>query len=158
MSFDVLPGEDKAKAELRRWNTPRRLGGMRPDGFEEFPKMLYRARRPETGGPIAVINPFNEQWSEQNCLTVRSREEEERAIGNGQGWRHTPQEAIDYANALETEVSNAAAARQNAELRMSEKARAEAAAVDESNYEHVPEITPGAVKEAKRRGRPPKVA
>lgn len=158
MTFEVLPGEDRAKAELRRWNTSRRLGGMRPDGFEEFPKMLYRARRPETGGPFSVINPRDEQWSGQNCRIVGNREEEERVVDNGEGWRHTPQEAIDHANALETAISNAAAERQFSERRMSERARAEAEAVDAASYEHVAEITPGAVKEAKRRGRPPKVA
>lgn len=157
MSFEPLPGEDRYKAEQRRWNTLRSQGGTRPDSMEEFPKMLYRASRRPNGGPFLVIDPLDEQWSMRNCKTVGNREEEERAIRNGEGWRHTLSEAIEYQNALETEISNAAAERQNAEKRMGEKARAEAALVDAATFEHVPEVTPAAVAAVRKRGRPRKV-
>ena len=155
--FEEHPGETFYAKEMRRWNTPKSQGGMRPDRFEEFPKMLYKARRPETGGPLRVIDPRDERFSEGNCLTVGDAHEERRALDDG--WRNTPDEAIARAQAFEDEISTAAAERQNAEKRMSEKARAEAQAVDDATYEHVPEITPQAVSEVKkRRGRPPKHA
>lgn len=151
------PGETFYAREMRKWNTPKSQGGMRPDHPEEFPKMLYKARRPETGGPLAVINPRDERFSEANCLTVGDAHEEQRAKDDG--WRNTPAEAIARAEAFEDAISVAAAERQNAEKRMSEKARAEAQAVDDATFEHVPEITPALVAEVKkRRGRPPKHA
>lgn len=158
MDFELMPGEDRYKGELRRWNTPRRLGGMKPDGIDEYPKMLMRARRGPNGGPFKVIDPFDEQWSMQNCKTVGNRDEEERALSSGEGWKLSQAEAIAHQNALETEISNAAAERQWSEKRMGEKARAEAALVDDSTFEHVPVVTTEAVAAVRRRGRPRKTA
>lgn len=156
MSFgSFVPGVSQYEKEARRWDTTRSQGGMRPDHFEEYPKMVYRARRPDSGGQFVVTIPGLDAWSEQNCLKVGNRHEEERALGDG--WRNTPQEAIAHANALDEAISNAAAERAMRERGMGEKARAEAALVDAATFEHVPEITPAAVSEAKkRRGRPPK--
>lgn len=139
MSFEQMAGDTNAAKELRRWNTPKRDGGMRPDGFEEFPKMLYKARRGPNGGPFIVIDPRDESWSEQNCLTVGNRHEEEKALE--EGWRGpSPKEAIAYQNALEDAISMAAAERAQSDKRMSEKARAEAEAADAETAEHLPEI------------------
>lgn len=152
-----VPGESGWVKEQRRWNTPKSQGGMRPDHFEEFPKMVYKARRPDHGGPILAIDPRDERFSEQNCKTVGNEQEERHALEHG--WRASPAEAVAHAVALEDAVATAAAERQNADKRLGERARAEAAAVDDASSEHVPEVTPQAVAEVKkRRGRPPKNA
>jgi hypothetical protein len=140
------PDSNFAK-EMRKWDTPRSQGGMKPDGFLRFPAMLYKARRPDSGGPILSVDPRNESFSGSNQMTVNDQGEEERAIR--EGWRKSPEEAIAFAQSLEDAVSNAAAERQNADKRLSAKARAEAEAVDASTAEHVPEITPQAVRAAK---------
>lgn len=136
--------------ELRKWDLPKSQGGMRPDSFQMFPKMVYRARRPDSGGPILSVDPRDEKFSAQNQLIVNSESEWTKAKDNG--WRDTPQEAIAYANSLEDAVSMAAAHRAHEDKRMSEKAKAEAAAADAETAEHLPEIP-----EKRRVGRPRKV-
>jgi hypothetical protein len=84
--------------EARKWDLPKSQGGMRPDHYEHFPKMIYKARRPDSGGPIRCVDPGNEQFSGSNQLTVRSEAELREALENG--WRETPQEAVEYASPL----------------------------------------------------------
>jgi uncharacterized membrane-anchored protein len=139
MAFDqMMPGETYAAKELRRWNTPRSQGGMRPDRHEEFPAMVYKARRPDSGGPILSNDPRNESWSAQNQLIVKNERELEKALSDG--WRRDPQEAIAHANALEDAISTAAAHRAYEDRNMSERAKAEAKVADEATADHMPEI------------------
>lgn len=138
MSNQPQPGETEAARITRLWNTPRRDGGMRPDGYERYPAMLYKARRKDERGPYLCVDPHDEGWSGANQLTVRNAHEEERALDNG--WRRSPQEAIDYCLALDKEISDAAAERAMADKRMSPRAQAEAAAADEATADHVPEV------------------
>src|SRR5687768_1448272 len=109
MAFEG-PGTAYQK-EFRRWDTPKRQGGMKPDHFQQFPKMVYKARRPSGGGPIISVDPRDEGWTGQNQLLVGNEHEWNRA--RDEGWRDSPQEAVDYANALEDAISTAAAIRQN---------------------------------------------
>jgi len=130
--------------EARKWNTPRSQGGMRPDGYEPYPAMMYRARKrvdARTGepyGPFVIIDPYDERFSESNCLTVRDERERDRA--HREGWRDTPEAAMAYATGEEYKVAIAAAERHEAERNMSPAAQAEAAAVDAKTSHHVPEI------------------
>lgn len=158
MAFDEVTStprwapESHYAKEMAKWNKPRSQGGMRPDGFEPFPKMLYRARRPDSGGPILCVDPRNEQWSTANQHTVGNEAELERAMR--EGWRKSPQEAIAYAQGLEDDIANAAAHRAYEDRNMGEKAKAEAQAADEATAEHLPEIQ----EAPRRRGRPRKIA
>lgn len=137
--------------EMERWNTPRSQGGMRPNGFEEFPVMLYKPRRPPSGGPYIVINPLDESWSMANCQTAKNEEERQRLLR--QGFRQSPQEAIEEANRAEDAVAKAAAHRAHEDRNMSELAQREIAqAVEESGMAHDAEIP-----EKPRRGRPRKI-
>jgi hypothetical protein len=111
---------------------------MRPDRFMQFPKMVYKARRPDSGGPILCVDPRDEAWTGRNQMIVNDESEWMRAKDDG--WRDTPQEAVAHANALEDAIAMAAAQRAYEDKRLSEKARAEAAAVDAASFEHVPEI------------------
>ncbi|HEX6038914.1 hypothetical protein [Longimicrobium sp.] len=139
--------------EVERWNTPRSQGGMRPDTFQAFPVMVYRARRPERGGPYLVIDPREEAWSMGNCATARNEEELDRYLR--QGWQRTPGEAIEHANREDERIANEAAARAHSDRRLSEKAKGEAAEADAETADHLPEIPE---KPVVRRGRKPAAA
>jgi hypothetical protein len=124
--------------EAARWDRPKRDGGMRPDTFQEYPRMVYKARKKPSGGPFLVVDPGDETFSAQNCLTVGNERELDHAIEHG--WRLTPQEATDHALALEDAVSTAAAERHASDRKLSEKAQAEAAAADAATPDHLPEV------------------
>jgi hypothetical protein len=136
-------GLSQMAREKRKWDLPRRDGGMRPDGFEEYPKMLYRAV--EEQGRIVVDD-------HRQCREIAvSREHEERLVRDG--WTHSVSEARDAAARQQEVIATAAAERETAERSMSEPARREAAAVDAASDTHVPEIP----EAPRRRGRPRKV-
>mgnify|MGYP001610618556 CR=1 FL=1 len=142
--------------EMRKWNTPKRDGGYNANGYEEFPRMLYKARRRETGGPIVCVDPRDEAFSASNQTTVRNEEELQRALS--QGWRKSPQEAIEYADRFDSEMARAAAHRIFEDKRLSEKAKIEAHDADEAaGLDHLPAIQEKRLQK-KRRGRPRKNA
>lgn len=131
------------KKEMRKWDLPKSRGGMRPDTFQEFPFMMYRARKRqhpdgEPYGPFLVLDASDERFSESNTLIVNSEAERERA--RHEGWRNTPQEAKEYQEGLEHDIAIAAAEHQARVRKMSPKAQAEAAEADEATTQHVPEI------------------
>lgn len=136
MAFDEVtstprwsPDSHYAK-EMRKWEKPYR--------FEKFPQMVYKARKPDSGGPYIVVDPRNETWSTANQLTVGNEQELEKAIR--EGWRESPQGAIDYALSLDKAIADAAAERHAADRKMSEAAQAEAREADEATADHLPEI------------------
>lgn len=144
----VRTGESSFDKEMDKWDTPRRLGGMKPDGYEPFPQMLYKAHQLENG-KWAVNDPYDENWSKRCQVIVRDERELTRQLE--QGWRPSPTEAVDYAERVQEEIANAAAERHYADQRLSDKARREAAAIDAESNEHIPDIAA-----PKKRGRPAK--
>ena len=124
--------------EMKKWDTPKRQGGNRCDGYERYPAMLYRARKPEGGGPYIVIDPRDEKWSAGNTVTVGNEREEQAKLS--EGWRKSPEEAIEYAKGLDKDIANAAAERHFSDRKMSEAAQREAAEADAETAEHLPEI------------------
>jgi hypothetical protein len=163
----VRTGESEYDKELAKWNTPKRQGGYGPDGYEEYPKMLYKAfldangkakcmeppplvhmylTMPEFLRAEAIATAFT-----QKCqMTVRSAHEEDKAKADG--WRRTPGEALAHFEALQQEIAQAAAEAQFAAKRMSDKARAEFAEADASTSDHVVDVI-AAAKAAAARGR-----
>lgn len=137
--------------ETSKWDLPKSRGGMRPDSKEEFPKMVYMARRKEDGGPWIVNDPQDEQFSRTCQLTVNDESQLARALNDG--WRETPGEALHYAKVEHPEkVALQTAHRHHDDRRLSPKAQAEAREADESTSEHLPEIP------EKPRGRKPRSA
>lgn len=134
--------------ELRTWNTLKSQGGKRPDGFEEYPKMLYRASQrvnPASGepfGPFICIDPRDDTFSAHNWKEVKNRSEEEAALVDGQGWRHSPKEALEFQKQLGDQIAFAAAERHAADRKLSEPARREAEIADATTADHLPEVTP----------------
>jgi hypothetical protein len=84
-------------------------------------------------------------------LIVRSEQEETASLERG--WRRTAQEAKERFEGKEKHISDAAAHRAFEDRNMSEKARAEVAAVEAETVEHVAEVP---IK--RRPGRPRKAA
>lgn len=150
----VYTPESETGKELRRWNLPKSQGGHRPDRFEEYPKMLFRAaKRPD--GIVSTGEGDDRFWVDGNGvprpgaaesfsqglrMIVRSEDEERRALENG--WCPSLKDAKEAYEARERAIGRAAAERIHADRNMSEKAQQEAAAADAATPEHVPEIKP----------------
>jgi len=102
------------------------LGKPLSPPFQEYPKAMYRAKA-ATGGP--AISGFILAANDVEEATLLSR-----------GWSTSQEGAIERVHALDREIATAAAERAFAERRMSDQAKAEAAAIDESTPAHVPVI------------------
>lgn len=146
----VRTGESAYDKELNKWDTPQRQGGMRPDTYQPFPAMLYKAHQKDNG-QWSVNDPFDENWSRRCQMIVRDDTELRRQME--QGWRQSPSDALEYAERLQRAIADAAAERHYADQRLSDSARREAAAADAATNDHVPDIAA-----PKKRGRPAKVS
>jgi len=146
----VRTGESAYDKELNRWDTPQRQGGMRPDTYQPFPAMLYKAHQKDNG-QWSVNDPFDDNWSRRCQMIVRDDTELRRQME--QGWRQSPSDALEYAERLQRAIADAAAERHYADQRLSDSARREAAAADAATNDHVPDIAA-----PKKRGRPAKVS
>ena len=140
----------------------------KPYVFEPFPKMMYKAQRTPSGKVKVMEDSIDfaqtiwadaqlskeqnriEFFNKSNQKTVGDESEYKAALNAG--WRDHPDDAIKHYEERELAISDATAERHYADSKMSEKAQAEAAAVDDSTEFHVPFIP------EKKRGRPRKVA
>ncbi len=121
--------------ETKRWDTPKSQGGMKPDGYEPWPVMLYRCRRLSNGNVVCLEeDPVSLQPYTGTTLIVGDERERDRALA--QGWRQTPPEAYAYLDRWEQEVATAAAEANAAALRMSEKAQTERKAREKAAAPH----------------------
>jgi len=133
----VRTGESAYDKEFVKWDTPQSQGGMKPDTFQPFPAMLYKAHQRDNG-QWAVSDPFDENWIRRCYLIVRDDAEMRRHLDNG--WRPTPAEALAYAERHQRAIADAAAERHYADQRLSESAQREAAAADAATNDHVPDV------------------
>lgn len=113
---------------------PHDQGGRMNHPFEEYPKMLYRAEAFD-GGP--KIN--------DSCIV---KDESEERLQLGRGYSVSQEAAIDRVRAGQTELATLAANRAFSDARMSPKARAEAAEVDETTVAHLPAIPETPIRKA----------
>ena len=132
MGIQINPESEYAK-ELARWNTPKRDGGFGPDGFEPYPRMVYRTV--EIHGKAVVGDPTDETVDKRCQLIVRSEGEFDRAVADG--WRATPTEALAHAEAVQIAISTAAAEAAFAAQGMTKRAQAERAALEATTHKHV---------------------
>src|SRR5216117_3722979 len=132
----VMWSQDSGYAtERRRWETTHTEFG--PPGrslvFQEFPLMVYRAKRAETGGkPILEHHIVGDEQEERNLLS--------------RGFVRGPEQALARLEYQEQELARAAAERAYADQRLSDKAKQEAAKVDESTIQHLGEIPEKKIK------------
>lgn len=161
MAILINPESESAK-ELARWEQHQSqytIGGLKPGNpyvYREFPKMMYLARQIPGNGKWATSQEapaffgFRDQneWDRAcqqamqfttSCQrTVNDDRERERA--RNEGWRDTPQEAVEFREALDKAIGDAAAERNYRDKSMSEKALAESAAAEAEHFGHLPEI------------------
>lgn len=140
------------KKELAKWNAPKRQGGMNVDGFEMYPRMLYRAQENPLSGKFQAMLQRDvisadrtmvilsaEQFNTSCQMTVGNEEEYQRAKRDG--WCHSPREAEAWHEAEIDRIAQEAAHRNYDDRNMSPAAQREIeAAVAESEANHVPEI------------------
>jgi hypothetical protein len=119
----------------------RSAGGKKDAPFEAYPKMLYRGELADGGPRIAQF--------------IVVQDESGELIATGQGFCTTQEAALSGVMDRQRELARQAAHRAHDERWMSDKAKAEAAAIDESTIEHLPEIPETPIR---RRGRPAKQA
>ena len=109
-------------------------GGKKDMPFQEFPKMLYRAES-AMGGPR--ISGFK---------TVKDSGDE--ALALGQGWCLRQEDALADVGRRDLELATLAANRAHQDRWMSDRAKAEAASVDESTTAHLAEIPMTPIRKA----------
>jgi len=156
-----VPGSNLAKEMSKFEQFPSKwthgtAGPGNPYVYRPFPKMLYRAERVD--GQIkcgaAPPDPYAqwrdhreleraqeaaERFTEKCQRIVRDEVEMSRAFEDG--WRNSPQEAIDFVKGRDRAVSDATAHREFEDRNMSDAAKAEIrAAKDAVGGEHVPEV------------------
>src|SRR5439155_26606153 len=122
------PDSDYSK-ERRKWESTHSEFGPpgRPLTFQEFPLMVYRAKRADAGGkPILEHHIVGDEQEERNMLS--------------RGFVRGPEQAIARLEYHEQELARAAAERAYADPRLSGKAKPEAAKADEATIQHLGEI------------------
>ena len=142
--------EGEYAKELKRWDTPKRLGGYGPDGFEQFPKMLYKADR-WTNGKAMVGHPgaatgLPEELAFSNRCQHTAHNGDEYIRARNAGWCDSPEEALEAFEEAQQSVAREAAEAKHKAVRMSEKANAEFDAAQVESEDHVPD--PEAPKKA----------
>ena len=169
------PIESEYGKELARWNTPRNvvvkdsndepmrdsqtgefIRGKKCAGYEEFPRMMYKANRLPNGQPSAgEIQPhpawcLSREEYEQRCNYIEQfnrecqrvvNDEAEMRFSFNQGWRKTTKEALDLYEEQQQEIARAAAEAEYRAQRMSAKARREWDSVQGDSSEHVVDVT-----------------
>src|SRR5215471_4003255 len=150
----VISDDSELGKELKRWDTPRSQGGMRPDTPQMYPFMLYRAW--ERHGkvmcmdalPMFGLTPAElsaaqievETFNKSCQLVVRS--ESEHAIAKGQGWHDSAKAAVEAYHKQLDEIGNLAAKRAFSDQFMGLKAQEEIRAVEQETHEHVLDVVP----------------
>lgn len=165
----VIPGsnlqKEYAKFEQNPWDKWAFGRPGNPYTYRPYPKMLYRAEL-VNGRAMCMMpqaDPYNHpdprayeraeehgrRFTERCQRVVKDDTEHSRAAEDG--WRETPQEAVEYLEARETARANAAAERNYADRNMSDLAKREILAEQNATGgEHIPSMP------EKRRGRPRK--
>lgn len=167
----ISPHSEYAK-EMKKWNTPKRQGGYGPDGYEEYPRMLYKARD-EGNGKAEVHRMPPARWAfprgpegdhewNQACLTTEEftkrcqtivHSDDEKANMLSRGWCLTSDEALAAYEREQQAIGDAAAERLFRDQGMTANAKREAEAVDRATHAHVGDIP---APKKRPRGRPVK--
>src|SRR5439155_591094 len=138
----------KEKAKWEQHHTQFTMGGLQPGNpyvYRPFPAMMFRARQIPPGFPgagkdaVSIPEPGNFGFRDQNewdraCQAARNfttscqrivGDEREHDLARSEGWRDTPTEAQEHADALQKAISDAAAERNWQDRNMGERAKAE---------------------------------
>jgi hypothetical protein len=150
----LITPESELGKELARWDTPKRLGGMKCNGYEPFPKMVYKALKKDTGkvvcmepepSPIGFLTDaeYLRACSQAAAITAQCtrivHDDDQFRQAKNEGWRESPADALEAFEALEQAVARAAAEANHAAQRMTPKAQAERKAREAATDKHIPE-------------------
>lgn len=146
--------------EMRKWEqfpswyTPPGTKPGNPYVYRPYPKAMYRAI--EVKGKIrcfdANVDPYaftetrlyEAAVQEMEALNARCfktvGDEDAERIAKNDGWRNSPLEAIEALKERRKEVGNEAAEREYRDRLLSDNAKAEVRAYEESTHEHVAEV------------------
>ena len=178
MGVVISPSSELGK-ELRKWEQhPTRLaleddgaGGERmnpgnPYQYRPYPRMLYKAITKPNGKVVCCEPPpseFEFQTMDEyeralrqhdaitrSCQRIVGSESEERQAKND-GWRMSPPDALEFHDACQKAIAQAAAEAAAAARGMTAKARQELKQADTQTHEHVVDV-----KGRRKPGRPPK--
>jgi len=133
------------------WETKNRIPGFRPEDHQ-YPKMLYKAQKRHDGkvvcldtvpppSPLLTAEQYDRQCQivenfNRTCIrTVQDEAEEKRAFA--EDWRVSPKDALEVHEKWERMMGDEAARLAHADRNLSEKARAEKQAFEDSTPEHV---------------------
>ena len=142
------PEESNYIKEIKRWDAPKREGGMNRNGYEEYPKMLFMAQPNPLSGKYEVFVVkdvlsldkttvlLDSQAFNASCeVTVYGKEEEERYVR--EGWSTSRPGAMEAHEKKLDDLAVAAAQKNIDDRRMSDAAKAEAEAFEKSTPSHV---------------------
>jgi hypothetical protein len=172
----VITRDSAFGKELARWDTPRNqpvtdssgepirnpdgtvMMGMNCVGYEEFPKMLYKAQvNPFTGQPAVSFVPAM-PWGmspaeyEQKCAAAEQftrscqkvvHNADQEGIAKGQGWCVMQKDALDLYEKQQQEFAELAARAAYDAQAMSAKAQAEFAKAEDASEHHVVDVVGG---------------
>lgn len=149
--------------ELRKWEqhktdlVPTGTKPGNPYVYRPYPKMLYKAQKTRGGQwrcMEAQPHPYDYERQEvferamftyeafnQSCQKTVG-DESEHQIAKGQGWAESPQAALELCEKQQMEIGNASAEVLAAARGMSEQARAELKAGENTTAQHVVDIKP----------------
>ena len=164
----------KAMAEWEMYPSEWTIGGLRPGRpyqYRPYPKLLYKAQRIPGNGKwsVAMDEPTfhgftdSNEWERACQYAQRFTASCQRIVGDEaehkrakeDGWRDSPKESLEFCDALDKAVGDAAAERNYRDRNMGAKAKAESKEFEAATFGHQPEIPE---KPIKRRGRHKKVA
>lgn len=129
--------------------------------YRPYPAMLYKAHQ-RPNGHAACMEPIpqeidfltmdhyqrafliNDAFNRSCQCIVHNEQDADRK--RAEGWRESPKAALDHYEALQCEISTAAAEAAYAAQRMSPKAKAELKAADESTHEHITDVVGSSAK------------
>ena len=169
MAVQISPDSETGK-RLREWDTPRtRLVdenalpgdpwheryGRRAPGYEEYPRMLYKAQPTRTGKVECMLPPPDpmgyetqpeydravrdvEQFNKRCQLVVNDESQFRRAFTDG--WRTSIADALSQYEQQQREIGDEAARRAFRDQRLSAKAQAEIEAAEAETHEHLPSM------------------
>lgn len=153
MSSMLWPTESNMAKELKKWNTPKRQGGMNCDGYEEYPRMMFKAQPDPTSNSGTLKTRLEGDVFHANGRDVRIYAEEfarrcQQVVNDERefnklyrlGWRKTEAEAMEYVRGLEEDVAVAAAHRNYEDRNKSELAQREIEAAEAATHKNFGEI------------------
>lgn len=168
----IVPGSNLAREMAKheqfpsKWTAAAMTGPGNPYTYRAVPKMVYRAER-YNGQPACMAAPpdpyefkdgreferaeaASRKFTERCQLVVNDEREYQRAMESG--YRESPKDAVDHLIARELGRNNETAHRLHDDRNLSEPAKREAAAIEATADEPLPEIP------EQRRGRKRKAA